>query len=133
MRAKSEDGTIILTFDSLDEFSRVTGLSGPAEWDISSTTTAGTTLKTGGTTTITLTPLPTATKVVSSDVLTLEKFLNRYRVEPRGNNTGIKWMVIYDKKKGDYVKDTDSVSGKAYLKFRDTDEMFEFFKENNKL
>ena len=126
MRAKSEDGTRILTFDSLDEFTKVTGLSGPADWDISPAPTTGTTITLGDLATL-------ATKVVSSDVLTLEKFLTRYRVEPRGNNAGMKWMVIYDKKKGDYVKDTDSVTGKAYLKFRDTDEMFEFFKENNKL
>lgn len=173
MRAKSEDGTRILTFDSLDEFKKVTGLSGPAEEDISSVTTAGTTLTTGGTTTviptatatidissatstITAYPLPGATTIsipargvdtVKIDIedfikglqrrpeneerITLRKFLERYRLEPRGD-TASKWMVIYDKKNNTYVKDTKSKSKRAYLKFNDTDEVLDFFKEYNK-
>lgn len=130
MKSKSEDGTRKFSFDLLSKkLKEITGLSS------SSTDDWGTTLTIPDTTVMPMMEIGpiTATRVVSRDVLTLEKFLNRYRVEPRGNNTGVKWMVIYDKKKGDYVKDTDSVSGKAYLKFKDTDEMFEFFKENNKL
>lgn len=63
--------------------------------------------------------------------ITLRKFLERYRIEPRGD-TASKWMVIYDKKNNTYIKDTDSKSKRAYLKFNDTDDMLDFFKKYNK-
>lgn len=148
MRAKSEDGIRTLPFDSLATTVGTTSTIFPtptATVDIGTTTSTITAYPLPGATTISIPTRGVDTVNVNikdiieglqrrpenEERLTLRKFLERYRLEPRGDTAG-KWMVIYDKKNNTYVKDTKSKSKRAYLKFNDTDEVLDFFKEYNK-
>lgn len=56
----------------------------------------------------------------------LTSLYERFRLEPRKDYVGSgKWLVVYDKLENRYITDS---SGKAYKRFKDTDEIFDYLK-----
>lgn len=61
--------------------------------------------------------------------MNMDGILEHYRIEPRTNYEGNKkWLVAYDKKTNDYVRDPDNP--RKYLTFGNSDNVLDFFKKD---